>query len=148
GLGYHLVGRDIRQDFGDWYSHLTGEDFLHLGLALGGVVVLVVVATGLVRILRRIFPLLETYTLTQLGHPKNQATLERWFRLCETFTLLAVRLAAIGAGGHLLGLGHWADVAFGFLLRLVAIVAVARLLTLACRATTHLITDHGSRQFG
>src|SRR5262249_55618460 len=34
GIGYHLVGRDVRHDLSDWYSHLTPEDFLRLGLAV------------------------------------------------------------------------------------------------------------------
>jgi small conductance mechanosensitive channel len=145
GIGYHLFGRDIRQDLGDWYNQLTPQDFVRLGLAGAGLAVLSIVATAVIRILRRLLPLLESHAIARLGCPANQATLQRWFRLFDGFVLLSVRLVAIWAVGQLVGLGHWADLAFGFLLRVVSILALARLLTLACRAATHLIAEHGTR---
>jgi small-conductance mechanosensitive channel len=145
GIGYHFVGRDIRHDIRRWYGQLTPDDFLHFGVALGGLIVLAIVTTGVLRILRRLLPVFENLALTHLGHPKNEAALKRWFDLCQFFVVLAIRLTAVWGAGQIVGLGHWADVAFGFLLRVVGILAVARLLTLACRATTHLVGDYGSR---
>jgi small-conductance mechanosensitive channel len=147
GVGYHLLGRHAHHDLALWYNQLTPEHFLHLGLAAGGVAVLLIVTTGVVRILRRLTPLLESYTLSRLGTLQNETQLKRWCGLCETFVVFSLRLTALWAAGWLIGLGTWADAAFGFVLRVVGIVAVARLLTLACRATTHLVADHGTKQF-
>jgi small-conductance mechanosensitive channel len=145
GVAYHFFGRDVRHELDDWYHHLTPEDFFHVGAVIGGLVLLAIVASGVVRLLRRVLPSLESLALAQLGSPKNEAALRRWFGLFESFSVVAIRLTAIWAAGQLVGLGHWADAAFGFLLRLVSILALARLLTLACRATTHLIAEYGSR---
>jgi small conductance mechanosensitive channel len=148
GIGYHLAGQDVRTDLGHWYATLTAEDFLHVGLAGAGLVVLVIVTTAAVRVLRRVLPLGESYALALLGNGKNEPTLQRWFRLFQGFMILSVRLAAVWAAGQLIGLGHLADVAFGFALRIVSIVALARLMTLACRATTHLVAEYGARHLG
>ncbi|HYV38271.1 MAG TPA: mechanosensitive ion channel family protein [Gemmataceae bacterium] len=148
GVVYQFAGRDVRADLGNWYSLLTPEDIVRLGVAVGGVVVLAVLTSTLVRVLRRVLPLLETYALTKLGHPKNEATLRHWFHLVDVFIILSVRLTALGAACMLLGLGTWAVSAIAFVLYVVAIVALARLLTLACRASTHLVADYGTKHLG
>jgi small-conductance mechanosensitive channel len=145
GIGFHMLGRDVRHEVRNWYEQLTAEDLLRVGAATAGVVLLAIAAVAAVRFLRRILPLFENLALAWVGHPKNEATLKRWFGLFESFAVVGIRLTALWAAGQLVGLGHWADVAFGFVIRVVSIVALVRLMTLACRATTHLVAEYGSR---
>src|SRR5947209_5009270 len=77
GIGYHLLGRDVRDDVAAWCHQLTPQHLLHFGLALGGLAILAIVTSGVVRVLRRVLPLLESQALARLGHPKNEATLKR-----------------------------------------------------------------------
>lgn len=145
GIGFHMLGRDVRHEVRNWYRQLTPEDFLHFGLAVAGIVVLVVATIAAVRLFRRILPLFEGLAVNRLGHLKNEATLKRWFGLFEMFAVLAVRLVALWAGCQLVGLGHWADAAFTFILRVVSILALVRLMTVTCRITTRLVADYGTR---
>jgi hypothetical protein len=145
GVAFHFVGRDVRHEVQHWYYSLTPEDLFHWGLALAGVVALAIATAALTRVLRRLLPALESYALMRLGHPKNEAMLKRWFSLCESFVILAVRLGAVWVACQLIGLGTWCDEVFGFTLRVVGIIGLARLLTLASRATTHVLADHGSK---
>jgi small conductance mechanosensitive channel len=145
GVAFHFVGRDVRHEIRGWYYGLTPEDFVRWGAALAGLAVLVIVTFAVVRVLRRVLPALESYALGRLGHPKNEETLKRWFRFCESFVILAVRLGAIWVACQLIGLGAWCDEVFAFTLRVVSIIALTRLLTLASRATSHLLADYGTK---
>jgi small conductance mechanosensitive channel len=145
GVAYHFIGRDVRVDLVTWYERLTPEDLLHLAVAAGGVAVLTIVTLGLVRVLRRALPLLENQAIARFGDATNESTLRRCFHLMQGFVILMVRLGALWAAGHLISLGHLADNAFGFVVRIVGTLALARLLALSCRATTHIIADYGTK---
>jgi small conductance mechanosensitive channel len=145
GIAFHLFGRDVRHEIRAWYRQLTPDDIFQVGAGIVGLAILTIVALGLVRLVRRLVPFLESLALARLGSPKNEATLKRWFRLLETFAVLAIRLTAVWTAGQIVGLGTLADEAVGFLLRVVGVLAVARLMTLACRATTHLVAEYGTR---
>jgi small conductance mechanosensitive channel len=148
GLAFHYVGHDVRHEIKHWYRSLEPEDFVRWGVDLAGLVLLGVLTTALVRLLRRLMPVLESFALTQFGHPKNEQTVKRWFGFCQSFVVLAVRLGAVWIGCQIIGLGKWCDEVFGFTLRVVSIIAVARLMTLAFRATTHIINEFGNRHLG
>jgi moderate conductance mechanosensitive channel len=148
GIVYQLLGRDALDDLNYWFNQLTPAHFLRVGTAVGGLAVLVIFTVGLLRVLRRLLPVLENYAFGKLGHPQNEATLRRWFHLLEAFVILAAQLAAVWIGCQLLGVGAWADDVFGFLLRVLSIAAVARLLTLASRATTQVLAENGTKHLG
>jgi moderate conductance mechanosensitive channel len=148
GVIYHVAGRDARVDFADGYNRLTAEHFVGLGLAMGGVAVLAILAIGLVRVLRRVLPILENHAMASLGHPKNEETLRHWFHLFDGFAIVAVRLGALLIACKLVGVGHWATATLSDVLLGIGIVALARLLTLAGRATTHLFVDYGTTHLG
>ena len=148
GILFHVAGRDARVELTNWYNQLTPEELLRVAVGVGGVVVLAILTTGLVRVMRRVLPLLETYAMGKLGHPKNEESLRSWFHLLEGFAILWVRLAAILIGCLLLGIGHWATAPLGDVLLGIAIVALARLVTLAGRSTTHAFAAYGNGYFG
>jgi moderate conductance mechanosensitive channel len=148
GVIYHFAGRDARVDFADAYGRLTAEDFVRLGMILGGVVVVGILAIGAVGVLRRLLPILENYAMEWLGHPKNEETLRHWFHLFDAFAIVCVRLGAIVIVLDLLGVGRWATGILRDVLLGIGIVALARLLTVAGRATTHVFVEYGTAQFG
>jgi small conductance mechanosensitive channel len=147
GLVYHGLGRDVRRDLGHWLEERTAEDFLHAGLAVGGLVVLAVASWGVLRLLRRVLPLAEARVDSWVGNDANRATLKHWFVVFESFALAAVRLAVLLAAFHIVGLGHLGDCTVGFVLHVLSILVVARLLTVACRTLSHTLAEHGEKRF-
>ncbi len=147
GVVYHVMGGDARGDLNEWYSQLTSKHFIRMAEMVGGLIILAIVASVLVRIVRRVLPALENFTMARLGHPKNEETLRHWFRFLKGFAIFAVRLETFHVAGHVLHVGYWSNIVFGFILRMVCTVAVARLLILACRATPHVLADYGTTHF-
>ncbi|HYT95072.1 MAG TPA: mechanosensitive ion channel family protein [Gemmataceae bacterium] len=145
GVLYHCLDGDVRRDVGAWYRRRTPDDVLHAGLACGAVLVVVMFAWAVLRLLRRLLPAAEAYVVAWAGRNHNEATLRRWFKLFENYAFAAVRLATVWAVGRIVGLGRLADVTVGFVLCVLSILAVARLLTLACRGLSHLAADYGNR---
>ena len=145
GLAYHLLGRDIRVDLDTWYQRMTVEDLFQLGLICGGLLALAVAAFVAVRILRRLLPFLENHAHIWIGRKGNEETLRHWFSLFDRFAIASVRLTALWGAGHIVGLGDLANAVIGFLVRVLAIVAISRLLILATRAVTHTLADLGDR---
>ncbi len=147
GLVYHGLGRDVRNDLGHWLEERTAEDFLHIGLAAGGVIILAVATWAVLRLLRRVLPLAEARVSAWVGNDNNGAVLRHWFVLLEGFGLTAVRLGALLAAFHVVGLGHFGDATVGFVLHVLSILVVARLLTVACRTLSHTLAEYGERRF-
>jgi small-conductance mechanosensitive channel len=145
GVAFHFVGRDVRHEIRSWYRSLTPEQLLQWGEVLGSVVMLVVLTFVVIRIICRLLPIVESQALAYFGHPKNEATLRRWFKFFEASLILAIRLVAVWLVCQVLGLGKWCDEVFAFTLRVVSVIVLARLLTLACRAATHHIADYGTK---
>lgn len=148
GLAYHLVGGDVRQYFGDWYSHLTGTDVLEAALAGVVLVVLGVAAGSAGWVVRRYRPKLETWITGCIGHAGNEEVWHHWFALLERYSIFALRLLALWAAGILVGLGELAAMTIGFVLRVITIVAVARLLILACGVLSRIAAKLGDRHLG
>src|SRR5262249_41399665 len=116
------------------------------------------------RLVRRIRAILEGHALDHLPAPNtelipatgddkaaqehkrvHERTVRRWFFLLERFLVVAVFLTGFWIAGHILQLQAYVDPAVGFLLRMLAIVMVARLATLACRTVLHAISEMGNR---
>src|SRR5262249_56332882 len=60
-------------------------------------------------------------------------------------TLVLVSLELIG---WIVGLGHLTGVVVGFLLRVLAILAVSHLLVMSCRTLSHALSAWGNRSLG
>lgn len=161
---YHVAGRDMRADVGTWYAQLTAKQILGLGIALGEMVLLFLGMLLALRLVRRGRSILETHALENLPSPNaellptttddkatqdnkqvHEHTVRRWFFLLERFLVIAVFLTGFWIAGHILHVQDYVDHAVGFLLRMLAIVMVARLATLACRTVLHAILGLGNR---
>ena len=160
GIAYHVSGRDMRGEVVDWYSHVTGAQMLRLGLALGQLVLLGLVLNFSLRLVRRALVTFEIKVLAWLPQPAHEAmdprpgedapppirqerqedTVKRWFSLLERFALVSVVLCGAWVAGHIVRLHETVDVVVGFTLRLMSILVVARLLTLACRTVSHALS--------
>lgn len=158
---YHLAGRDIRYDVTHWYENVTSDQMLRLGIAIGQLVLLGIglnIAIRLVRVIRvhlelRVRRWLHSSAedndddlLPREKLQKHEVTIRRWFMLLEKFALATLFLTAVWASGHILHVGDSVDTVVIFLIRMVAILMVARLLTLACRTLSHTLEAVGNRQ--
>lgn len=146
GVVYHLAGRDLREDVARWYADLTVEQIVQLGIHLG-LLCVVLTATAFVSwVVRRILlPKLETHGHAYIGCARNRECLGTWFVMLERYIVGVVRLSGLWLAGTVIGLGSLAETVFGFILRVLTIVVVARLLTLACRALSHKIAELGDK---
>jgi small conductance mechanosensitive channel len=138
GIAYHLAGRDVRLDCAAWYARLTADDWLSLGPRAGAVVGLAAAAWVGVRLVRRLRAWAEPLAVARLGTAGGAEAVGRWFTLLQRFAGVAVCLGAVWAAGHVVGLVRLADHLIGFVLRVLTIVVVARLLTLAGRAVSRV----------
>ncbi len=147
GTVYHALGWHVLRHLESWLAHCTAVDLLHFGLAAGGLVVLGLSTWAVLRVVRRLLPLIESHVTAQVARKGNQERIRHWFVLFEGCTLAVVRLLALLAAFHLVGLGRLGDRTIGFVLRMLTILGVARLLTVACKALSHTLADHGTRRF-
>jgi small conductance mechanosensitive channel len=145
GVAYHLAGRDIRLDLNDWYRELTPAELLQLTLGAGALVGILSAAWLALRTARSVWPLLEKRVSSLLGHAGDGTVLSRWLVLLEWYVAIVIRLSAVWTMGMVVGLGGWADVICGFLLRVLTIVVVARLLTLSSRMVFRALAEAGDR---
>jgi small conductance mechanosensitive channel len=148
GIGYHLTGRDIRDDVHAWYEQLTIPELFDAGLRLATLLAVVVAAWVLVRMVRRTCAFLESQVKSALGRAGNEQFVHRWFALLQWYVLLSVRLSALWILGRLVGLGDFAGTVCGFLLRVLSIIVVARLLTLSCQVLSQVLAGVGDRYLG
>jgi len=169
GVSYHLFGRDVRVDLSDWVQHLTPAQVMQVGVSLGGLVLLMPAMFLAYRLVRKVKTLLQDYTLKMLPPPletprleptegatavaddpraPHEETILRWFLLLERFALITVSLAGLWLGGHIVHLSRLVDTVVLFAIRLLAILMVARLLTLACRTFSHALANLGNRHLG
>jgi small conductance mechanosensitive channel len=144
GVAYHLIGRDIRRDLRVWWRHWTAEDGLQIGLTLAGLLTLGALTWVCVRLIRRLRPVLERRLKDGIGQHWKEEVLHGWVSLLERFVVFSISLIALWAGGQLIGLGNVVDKVIGFLLRVSAILVIARLLILACPAFSRLAMEIGS----
>ncbi|MCI0378635.1 MAG: mechanosensitive ion channel family protein [Gemmataceae bacterium] len=164
-VAYHAFGRDIRLDLSDWYQQLTAEQIFLLCLALGQLALLAVGVFFAIRLVRRGRLYLEKAALGLTPQTSGQVigasaldagtsqeahrdTVRRWFDLLQRFALCTLALAALWVAGRIVHLREAVDTFIGFLIRLVAIIMVARLLTLAGRTISHALAGLGNRHLG
>lgn len=172
---YQAHGRDIRTDLQEWYSHLTAREILNFGVALGELIFLAVGMVYGLRLVRKLLLSLEQYAQNMLPHPtslselvtcpiraafeenqtnpeepkqNHEETIRHWFHLLERFVLCAFVLTGVFLAGRIVGWGDVTDAIVGFLIRMLAILMVARLLTLACRTLSHGLAALGNRHLG
>jgi small conductance mechanosensitive channel len=79
---------------------------------------------------------------------EHEETIRRWFYLLERFTLITVFLLGLWIAGHIVHLSKVVDTVVLFAIRLLAILMVSRLLTLACRTLSHTLATLGNRHLG
>lgn len=148
GVAYHLGGRDVRQDLGRWYERLTAEEVVRFAGSLGLLAALLVGTRFLVWAIRRGLPLAESSLMSLIEPGGNRQTWQRWFLLLERYLVTATRLLALWAAARVVGLDAMATVVLGFLLRVLSILAVARLLTLAWRGLARMLAEAGDHHLG
>ncbi len=164
---YHWLGQDIRADLRHWYGRLTRDHFIAAGIVAAKVAAVMVLAVIAFRLIRRFSKMLETQVRTRLPQPTPAAldpemppelalfnrpvnyeqTVRHWFFLLERFATTAVLLGGVWVAGrfaHLPGLAYTA----ALLVRILAIVTVARLMALACRTLSFGVAALGNRYLG
>jgi small conductance mechanosensitive channel len=144
GVSYHLAGRDIRIDASDWYEQFTVAEIVELGIAAAGLLALAAVSWLVVRVIRRLRPVPETWIRRLVERPENRETLQSWFRLLERYLVAASRILAIWLAAKVMGLSELVVSSIGFLLSVITILCVARLLTLTFRTLSLPLADVGN----
>lgn len=160
GVIYHLAGQDIRQDFLIWYEQVSSTDLVLACFVAGQLVGLLLASWVAVRVVRRLRAFLYASVKQWLPFLSSAAgedsevrqryedALRRWFAMLERFGLVMIGLATLWVAGHIVHLDGAANLVVGFLMRVVTIVAVARLLTLACRTLSQALATLGNRSLG
>jgi small-conductance mechanosensitive channel len=148
GVVYHGFGRDIRADFEAWYTCITADQWLDMGLRAAAVVGLALAAWLGIRLVRRLRIAAETWVAARIGATVKPEAIASWFTLLQRFGGIAVCLLALWGAGHVVGLVRLADHIIDFVLYVISIVVGARLLTLAGRAGTRIGAHIGDRYLG
>jgi small conductance mechanosensitive channel len=146
GIAYHKAGRDIRQDIDVWSQSLTTGDLLVAGEMMGIVIALILVSWLGVRAIRRIRPGLQTTAIRWVGGAENAEDIQRWFSFLQAVLVAEVRLLALDGICRALGLGMVSMMELFVVV--VAVLAGARLLTLACKIISQPMVDYGERYLG
>lgn len=164
---YHWLGQDIRADLRDWYHQLTRDHYIRAGIITAKVAAVMVIAVIAFRVIRRLSAMLEEQVRQRLPQPTPAAldtesppelallnrpinyeqTVRRWFFLLDRFATTAVLLGGLWVAGlfaHLPGLAYGA----ALLVRILAIVTVARLMALSCRTLSYGVAALGNRHLG
>lgn len=144
-IGYHASGRDARVDLEFWYHQLTVAQLFHLGLRAVAFLGILVANWFAQRAVDRWWPGFELRMQAWLGTASKELVLRHWFFLARLYTRAAVRLLAFWGLGVAVGLSEISWTVFGFLLRVMTILVVARLLTLSIRILTHNLLQLGDR---
>jgi small-conductance mechanosensitive channel len=167
-IGYHFTGRDVRLDVKEWYSHLTGAQIFAFGVILGKLVLLAIGVSIAIRLVMRLRSFLEAYAHHHLpqhvpeespttlpfherANPErklnHESNIKRWFAALERFAVASLVLGGFWGAAHIVGLSQvdaWGELLF----HIMAILTVARLLTLASRTLSHFLASFGDRYLG
>jgi small-conductance mechanosensitive channel len=145
GIAYHLAGRDVRRDVGDWYANLTLSELF--GLLFGGaaLVLLFLGSRIAVRLIKRFRPAWETHAIRWIGRQGNHELLHRWFTIFERYAVISTRLLALLLASWVVGLRIWGQATFGFALCVATVLVGARLATLAVQSLSKTAADLGDR---
>jgi small conductance mechanosensitive channel len=148
GAVYHLAGRDVRTDLGDWAAQRTTTELVASGLRLGGLTLILVTLWVFVSCVRRLRPRLEASASAQLGRPGGEENLRRGFALLQQFAVVGGCLLAAWAAGRVLGLGATADASGRVGLWLLLLWAAVRLLPPAARVFAGAAVALGDHHLG
>lgn len=143
GIGYHWAGRDIRRDIDDWIQRLTTRDIFLFGELTSIVVALILVSWLAVRVIRRIRPTLQATAIRWVGREENAEDIQRWFSFLQFVLVAEFRLLVVDGMCRAMGLGTVSILQL--LTLIVAVLAIARLLTLACKIISHPLIEYGER---
>jgi small conductance mechanosensitive channel len=146
GVAYHWAGRDVRQDVSDWYQDLTTGDIFNLVESLGLLVFLALGCWLMVRLIRRVRPVVQARTIRWIGIADTEAELQRWFGLLQGVLVALVWLLALDGASRVLGLAF--SSILGLATFFLAILGGARLATLACRILSAPLIQYGERHLG
>lgn len=144
GITYHWAGGDVRKDLLSWYEQLTAEELFFLGVKAVGLVLLVLAGWVAGWVVRRGRPILAKQVEHWVGKTEHVKAWRRWMDLLERYLRTAFRLLTLWAAARVVGLAGLAAV-LGFLLRIVTILALARLLTLTFRNASRPLASLGDR---
>lgn len=145
GTAYHFSGGDIRAHLSRLARRVWVADPVTMGGRCLGVVAVLAACLCGVRLVRRLRPYLEAQVASLVGHAQNEEQLQIWFALFQRYLVIGIRLAAVWGIGHVVGLPRLSDHVVGFILRVLAILAGARLATLGSRALSHTTAEYGDR---
>jgi small conductance mechanosensitive channel len=146
GLGYHALGRDVREDVNSWYQRRTAEELFDVGVGVGSIVGLVLLTWLTLRVVRRLLPRCEAATTRWFGRAATKEALGQFFRLLETYAVAAVRLLGLWAIlAQLLGVQEMLSVGLARILAVTTILFGARLATLAFRVAARTTADVGDQ---
>lgn len=155
---YHIAARDVRADgLALWNRHVTPEDAMILAVAAGKLLGVALGAWALCGLVHRLRHRLETaaHGVKPLAdaadepvddvatdEPTPVSQLTRWFNILERFGIVLVVLGAVWLAARI---AHAQPLEAGvrFLMPLVAILLVARLLTLAAHAVNRGLSSFG-----
>lgn len=118
---------------------------IRLGLVLAALAGVAAAARAGVWTVRRARPGFEAYLRARLAQPDNDALVRRWFALLERYAVAAVNLVALWGAAYVVGAPEWFFFVVAFSLRLTTILVVARLVTLACRTLTQILSALGDQ---
>jgi small-conductance mechanosensitive channel len=143
GIVYHAFGRDVRQDSRSWYTGVTADRWLEMGLRAAGVAGLVVAGWLVIRIVRRLCALAEAKVVASIGKAVRPDGVARWFKLVRRFANVAVCLGVVWLAGYVIHHHRLADRVISFVLYVMSVAVGARLLTLTGRAVTRVGANAG-----
>ena len=145
GIGYHFTGGDIQLDLLNIYKRTSVEQMLHIGARAIALCVLVILAKIVLGALHRGRGIVEKYVAVWVGREPGEGIVPLWFSLLERYATAALLLGLIALFGLMLGVERFTQPLVEFLLRVVSIVVIARLLTLAFTALSDPLIALGNR---
>ena len=127
-----------------FFADLTWKETFSFGVAATELLVLALAVRFCVRQVRRRLPLLERYLGSRLGAGK-EGSLCRCFVALERYALILIGLGALWCVGKIFGLVDLADRIDSVVFRIVVLLSVAHVLTLACRTMSQALAAWGER---
>jgi small conductance mechanosensitive channel len=144
-VGYHMSGRDTREDFKLWVRQLEADSIWRIGLGVVSALATLATAWIAIRLVRSAGPRFQAWAIKHLGKHDNDGLLVSWRQLAEGYLVLAIRLGTIWSLGHCAGLGWLSTLTVGFAFRICSILILARLITQGTRIGARSLQAWGDR---
>jgi small conductance mechanosensitive channel len=146
GITYHWAGRDIRQDIDKWVQRLEADEVFAVAEMAGIIVALILGSWLVVRIIRRARQPFQAKAIRWIGSAENGEDIQSWFTLLQLALVVLARLSVLDGICRVLGLGVVSTIRL--LILVVAVLAIARLVTLALKILTRPLLEYGERYLG